>query len=424
MAALGVATVVLASPVTALADADATPDSGPSSVDDAGDPGADATLPAVAPDADSGTSGWVLTFDDEFDETAVDTCKWQFRYKWGERIINHEEEAYVSAANADQAFTFDNGILHIVARRQPGTYAGRTLPFTSGLLVSLHEQRYGYFEIRSRMPKGYGLWPAFWLLHAVGYPDIHEIDIDEWVSQTPNVAYQTDHFGTNYDTDSRETQVTFTAPDLSDAFHTYAVDWEPDRLVFYVDGMEMGRTTNPGELHDMPMYMVANFAVGGDWPGNPPTIQMFPVSYDIDFIRVYQRVGSEGAPDASVVVPPDFPAPSFTGGACPEGGVDTDGGDGAEGGWADGATPGDSEVGAQGPQLDGATSSVPDGAGPQGDFDGSSPGLQPPTSVRGGCGLAGRAEDHASRYLDGAFTLGAIVLGLARRGRRRRAHGT
>jgi beta-glucanase (GH16 family) len=146
--------------------------------DDAGNP-ADA---AAGIEASTAGSGWTLTFDDEFDESSLDFCKWQLRQKWGEKVVNHELEAYVAAAQADQAFTFDNGILHVVARKQRGVYGGVVQPYTSGLLASIHNQKYGYYETRCRMPTGSGLWPAFWLLHTPAYPDIHEIDIMEWVS--------------------------------------------------------------------------------------------------------------------------------------------------------------------------------------------------------------------------------------------------
>jgi MYXO-CTERM domain-containing protein len=283
--------------------------------DDASAPSADAGAANIqdgAGDApDAGTTGWLLTFNDEFDGTAIDTCKWQFRYKWGERVINHELEAYVSQADESQAFTLDQGVLHIVGRKQPGTYAGQTLSYTSGLLVSFYEQKYGFFETRSRMPKGSGLWPAFWLLHANGYPDIHEIDVLEWISPNPTIVYMTDHFGTSYAMD-HWSQFLYRSPDVSDAFHTYGVDWESDRIVFYVDGVEIGRTTDPGQLHDTPMYVITNLAIGGNLPGNPSQTAVFPASYDIDFIRVYQRDGS----NPTALPPPDSVASLSDAGPC------------------------------------------------------------------------------------------------------------
>jgi len=286
------------------------------------------------PDPSTDIAGWTLTFDDEFDESSLDFCKWQLRQKWGEKVVNHEIEAYVSVADASQAFTLDNGILHIVARKQKGVYGGVTQPYTSGLLASVDNQKYGYYEIRSRMPSGSGLWPAFWLLHTPAYPDIHEIDIMEWISPSPNIVFMTDHFGTNYDTNSLESQVTISAPDFTTAFHIFGLDWEADRIVWYADGVEVGRLTSPNTLHDVEMYVVVNLAVGGDLPGSPQPGAVFPTSFDVDYVRVYQRDST------NLDGPPPFgPSLSFSttvqaaaGEECPS----TDGGaldgDSAEGG--------------------------------------------------------------------------------------------
>ncbi len=316
--------------------------------------------------AEGGTAsspGWTLTFDDEFDESSLDFCKWQLRQKWGEKVVNHESEAYVSAADASQAFTLDNGILHIVARKQSGVYGGVTEPYTSGLLASLHNQKYGYYEARTRMPSGSGLWPAFWLLHTPAYPDIHEIDIMEWISPSPEVVLMTDHFGTSYDTNSLESQVTFSANDFTTAFHIFGLDWEADRIVWYADGAEVGRVTAPNTLHDVEMYVVVNLAVGGDLPGSPEFGAVFPASFDVDYVRVFQR--DVANPDGPPPFGPSLPIPTSlqaaAGEECPVDGGSPDGGD-AE------------EVDAQ--SSDDAGSGAADA--------GARPG--PPTfSVRGGC---------------------------------------
>ena len=100
--------------------------------------------------------GYTLTFHDEFDGTTLDTSQWKRRYKWGEAVINGELQAYV-----DDAFSLQNGILSIVGKKQSGQYAGQTMSYTSGVICSVHEQTYGYFEARLKMPKGKGPWPAF-----------------------------------------------------------------------------------------------------------------------------------------------------------------------------------------------------------------------------------------------------------------------
>ncbi len=97
-------------------------------------------------------SGWTLTFDDEFDETSLDTTKWGNFYKWGQAVINGEQEAYTTTA-----FSFSNGVMSINATDSSGVYAGQTLPYSSGLIASVFEQQYGYFEMRAKLPAGAGL---------------------------------------------------------------------------------------------------------------------------------------------------------------------------------------------------------------------------------------------------------------------------
>ena len=75
--------------------------------------------------------GWTLTFDDEFDETSLDTTKWGNFYKWGQAVINGEQEAYTTTA-----FSFSNGVMSINATNTSGVYAGQTLPYSSGLIAS------------------------------------------------------------------------------------------------------------------------------------------------------------------------------------------------------------------------------------------------------------------------------------------------
>ena len=76
-------------------------------------------------------------------------------------------------------------------------------------------------------------------------------------------------------------------PDFSADWHTFAVDWQPDVIIWYVDGIERWRYT--GNIQARPMYLLANLAVGGDWPGAPDDSTPFPSYYEIDYIRVWKR---------------------------------------------------------------------------------------------------------------------------------------
>ncbi len=249
-----------------------------------------ASLLAAVPAAEWDRPGWQLTFHDEFDGAALDGASWVKRFKWGEARINGELQAYV-----DDAFEVKDGVLAIVGKKEAGSYAGQTLAYTSGILCSVHEQRYGYFEARLKVPAGQGLWPAFWLLHTTTAPDVNEIDIHEILGSAPRVAHMTNHWGTAYAPGYHEFDSTsWEAPEpFSAAFHTFGLEWSPDALVWTIDGIERKRHTGAG-IPSVPMYVLLNLAIGGDWPGAPDGTTPFPARYEIDYVRVYARPGGAG----------------------------------------------------------------------------------------------------------------------------------
>jgi MYXO-CTERM domain-containing protein len=240
-------------------------------------------------------AGWTLTFDDEFDETSLDTTKWGTYYKWGQAVINGELEAYVP-----DAFTFSNGIMTINGTNTPGSYAGQTMSYSSGLIASVLEQQYGYFEMRAKLPAGQGLWPAFWLLHGNSTPDIAEVDIFEVLGNAPTTVYSTVHWGTNYaiPADSFSDQVVSTEPDTSADFHIYGLEWDVDKLVWYFDGTAIHTYTGVG-VPKVPMYLIANLAIGGTWPGSPNSSTVFPAELQIDYVRAYEASADGGGSSSS-----------------------------------------------------------------------------------------------------------------------------
>src|SRR5437016_3236373 len=133
--------------------------------------------------------GWKLTFHDEFDAQALDLQKWNPNDPWG-RERNRELQAYVK-----DAFEVTNGILRIKAEKREATYGGKQRSFTSGMMTTYGKfsQQYGRFEIRCRIPKGKGIWPAFWLLpDPLVWPP--EIDVLEILGHEPGKIYMTHHF--------------------------------------------------------------------------------------------------------------------------------------------------------------------------------------------------------------------------------------
>jgi MYXO-CTERM domain-containing protein len=245
-----------------------------------------AAAPAAAAPWDK--PGYTVTFHDEFDGAALDLSAWGTRYKWGEAVINGELQAYV-----DDAFVFEGGLLRITATHAPGTYAGKTLDYRSGLIAFAHEQTYGYFEMRCRMPAGKGYWPAFWLLGANGTSGVNEIDIHEFLGDGPHTVYTTVHWGTDYGAGHHSDGASFDGPDFTADFHTFALDWDASSITWLVDGAPVFQHSGEG-VPQVPMYLIANLAVGGGWPGAPDGSTVFPGHYDIDYIRAYQRATTDG----------------------------------------------------------------------------------------------------------------------------------
>jgi beta-glucanase (GH16 family) len=179
-------------------------------------------------------------------------------------------------------FSVQNGVLQISARPAPaGTEAMLGgYRYTSGLITTQpsFSQAYGYFEMRARLPMGKGLWPAFWLLPAdLSWPP--EIDVMESIGDASEV-----YFTAHSKLGSPPALKYALDPDV---FHVYAVSWDAKQIVWYVDGHEVKRQPTPADM-DKPMYMLANLAVGGGWPGDPDDTTNWPARYDIDYIRAYR----------------------------------------------------------------------------------------------------------------------------------------
>lgn len=264
-------------------------------------------------------AGWKLTFSDEFDGAAVDTSKWKFSDLWGNQTLfgNGEKQCYVP-----RAVTQANGMLRLEASRSvtPAAAckgAASDLPFVSGMVTTgechawefgkacnnkAFNQAYGYFEMRARLPKGKGLWPAFWLVPADGsWPP--EIDIVEVLGHSPSTIFQTYHYFDATNTRQKAGGV-YQAHDVSSTFSTFGLDWRPELLIWYVDGRESFRFSGPG-VTAKSMYVLLNLAVGGSWPGDPDATTAFPAAMEVDYVRVFERI-NDGKPDD---LPPSAPAP-------------------------------------------------------------------------------------------------------------------
>ncbi len=237
--------------------------------------------------------GWELAFGDGFDGDALDRSRWATRYPWGRSRVAccGELQWYSDAEGPGGNYHVHDGVLSLVARREnePIEGEGHEHPYTSGLISShaSFAQEHGYFEVRARVPAGRGLWPAFWLLPADGARP-WEIDVVELLGHEPGTVHLTVHYPNaegRHDTIAAD----FTGPDFSRGYHTFAVEWGPERIVWYVDGVERHRVEQARAIPSGPFYLIANLAVGGAWPGAPDGTTAFPAAFDIDHVRVYRR---------------------------------------------------------------------------------------------------------------------------------------
>jgi beta-glucanase (GH16 family) len=240
------------------------------------------------------------TFTDDFNGaagSAVDSARWG--YETGDNVNNHERQYYTSGNH--NAALDGQGNLVITARKEnPANYQCwyGTCQYTSARLSTPQKftQAYGHFETRMKLPRGQGMWPAFWMLGndigTVGWPASGEIDIMENVGFEPGTVHGTIH-GPGY-SGSAGIGAGYTLPggqSFSDGFHTFAVGWAPNSLAWSVDGIVYERRT-PADLggnrwvFDHPFYLLLNLAVGGYWPGDPDAGTSFPQQLVVDYVHV------------------------------------------------------------------------------------------------------------------------------------------
>ena len=249
------------------------------------------------------TSGYTLAWSDEFSSangSPPDATKWTYDLGgggWG----NQELESYTSRTRNVQ---IQNGNLVITALQENYTGTdGIARNYTSARLKTqnLFTQAYGRFEARIKIPKGQGIWPAFWMLgndiSQNGWPKCGEIDIMENIGREPGIVHGSLHGPSSvaHTSDSTSTVSLPPGKSYSDDFHIYAVEWEPGTVRFYVDSdnyATFSKAQWPGGgqwVFDHPFFMIMNVAVGGVWPGSPDASTQFPQQMLVDYVRVYTK---------------------------------------------------------------------------------------------------------------------------------------
>jgi beta-glucanase (GH16 family) len=268
----------------------------------------DVKLQNNQPSSSSTASKWKLAWSDEFSSragSAPDSNIWGREIGDGVAIGNpgwgNDELEYYTDSTANAA-TDGHGNLAITVKAADGTqqcYYG-PCKYTSARLLTKNrfEIAYGRIEARIKVPRGAGLWPAFWMLGTdidqVNWPQTGEIDIMEHVGRVPNRVFGTLHgpgysggqsYGGIYDLDQP----------VADAFHTFTIDWQPNKIVWYIDGIQYHQAT-PNDafmqgkqwVYNHPFFMLLNVAVGGNFGGAVGADTTFPQSMLVDYVRLYQ----------------------------------------------------------------------------------------------------------------------------------------
>jgi beta-glucanase (GH16 family) len=243
----------------------------------------------------SAAPDWVLAWSDEFDGGTLDTTKWSV--DTGDSFGTGQQD-YDTAR--PQNLSLAGGNLVITAMQE--SYSGAS--YTSGRIEtsSTFTQAYGRFEARIQLPRGQGMWPAFWLLGAdyqtAGWPACGEIDIMECRGAQPSMVLGSIHGpGSDSYTES------FTLKDgttFADGFHVFALEWVPGELRWYVDDQlyetqsaDMLPASQPW-VFDHPFFIILDLAVGGQFGGPVDSSTAFPQSMLVDYVRVYTDGPQDG----------------------------------------------------------------------------------------------------------------------------------
>lgn len=250
-------------------------------------------LPALA----DAPAGYRLVWADEFARDGLpDPTKWGYDTEANATGWYNNELQYYAVANA-RTSVISGGQLHITARKERLTkaadYGGQN--YSSARLITSNTQSwtYGHFEISARLPCGLGTWPAFWMPGPVDipYPGGGEIDIMEQVGSDPQAITSTIHSTATEGTYGIGDQTLIT--DACTAFHTCALTSTTTEISTAVDGQHILTFKNDGSGRaswpfDLPNNLLIDLAIGGDMAG-PVDDAIFPVTRDLDYIRVYQK---------------------------------------------------------------------------------------------------------------------------------------
>lgn len=238
-------------------------------------------------------SGRKLIWSDEFNGKGLpDSLKWN--YDVGGNGYGNSEAQFYTKDRLENA-RMENGNLVIEARKENWN----NNKYTSARLLTKGKFsfQYGTIEVRAKLPKGRGTWPAIWMMSEKmkKWPDDGELDIMEHVGFNPGYIHASVH--TKKYNHIRGTQKTDTliVKDVSEKFHVYKADWTPEKIEVYIDDQKFFTYENKEKTYeawpfDQPYFIILNLAIGGFWGGKEGIDDhIFPQKYYIDYVRVYQN---------------------------------------------------------------------------------------------------------------------------------------
>lgn len=268
---------------------------------------------------------YTLMWSDNFKGTELNRNDWNVETHdagW----VNAESQAYV---DDEKNIYVEDGNLILRPIRQKNADGTETI--TSGRVNTQgkHDFTYGLFEVRAKVPTGKGFLPAFWMMptdeNLYGqWPRCGEIDAMEVMGQENNKLYGTIHYGNPHS----EKQGTYTLENgnFTDEYHTFACDWEPGKITWYVDGVKyheandwysttegQGTVAYPAPF-DQPFYAILNLAVGGSWVGYPDeNTKINSSAYIIDYVKIFQKDSYDEDVQAPEKEPDVFKEPDANG---------------------------------------------------------------------------------------------------------------
>ena len=238
-------------------------------------------------------SQYTLVWSEEFNYTGLpDSSVWGYE----NGFIRNEEAQYYTSNSIANSYV-NNGVLTLTA-----TYdSTQAYPVKSASILTKNKVSflYGRMEVRAKMPVGSGAWPAIWMEgvnhDTIGWPSCGEIDILEWLGWAPQYI-----LGSIYTIAPSGTDTSIVTPyipvdtSLSSQFHIYAVEWDSTQIKYFYDSTLYATYTavelSPAEWEPFtkPQYLLLNLAIGGT-SGGPIDYTKFPFTYEVDYVRYYQK---------------------------------------------------------------------------------------------------------------------------------------